>query len=252
MVIVAAALLLWPFAGLSWIPWLAGFVVLVVLRLLRLDKVLRNWDLHLAGLVVVAGLMLSTTPWAWALSASIGVLIAGLVQLPWWRLAAVGVVLCAISGIGFGYSSYQDLQEAVAANRAESRIGQGQIAEEAGQILRILDQTITGSQPDPELLCTILASSAEEQLATAVRAPDCRSATTVLHERLRSAPPGRMTNSAPPGADAQPPPATMVLNGCQRMWGTAAGPGLGMVNIELVDATQRTYVVSGFSACSAV
>jgi outer membrane protein assembly factor BamB len=51
VVVVAAALLLWPFSGLSWIPWLAGIGVVVLLRLLRLDKLLRDWDLHLGPIL---------------------------------------------------------------------------------------------------------------------------------------------------------------------------------------------------------
>jgi len=104
LAIGSAALLLWPFAGWAAIPWLVGLGVLVLLRLLRLDGLLRGWVWHLGGLVVVAGLMYSTGPWAWALAASIGVLVAGLLQLPWWRLAAVGVVMCAVSGVGFAFS----------------------------------------------------------------------------------------------------------------------------------------------------
>ncbi len=122
---VAAALLLWPFAGFSWIPWLIGLGALVVLRLLRLEGLLRGWDLPLAFLVVVIGLMVSTSPWAWALGGSIGVLLAGLTQLPWWRLAAVGGVLCVASGIGFGFSVYQD------------RIELEQIQARAGDPLRV-------------------------------------------------------------------------------------------------------------------
>ena len=107
LAIAAAALLLWPFSGWSWIPWVVGLGVLVVLRFLRLDGLLRGWVWHVGGIVVVAGLMYSTGPWAWALAASIGVLLAGLLQLPWWRLAAVGAVMCAVSGVGFGFSTYQ-------------------------------------------------------------------------------------------------------------------------------------------------
>src|SRR5215218_8959433 len=85
LAMVAAALLLWPFAGFSWIPWMIGIAALLVLRLMRLDGPLRGWDIPLAGLAVVIGLMLSTSPWAWALAGNIGVLLAGLAQLPWWR-----------------------------------------------------------------------------------------------------------------------------------------------------------------------
>src|SRR6476659_3488102 len=54
--ILAAALLLWPFAGWFWIPWLAGLVVLVLIALLRLDRFLKGWAWHVAGLAVVVGL----------------------------------------------------------------------------------------------------------------------------------------------------------------------------------------------------
>jgi hypothetical protein len=251
LAIAAAALLLWPFAGWSWIPWLAGLAAMVLLRLLRLDKLLRNWDLHLAGLVVIAGLMLSSGPWSWALAASIGVLLAGLAQLPWWRLAAAGAVMCLVSGVGFGISQYRAEQKAIAERQVTSQQNQGQIAEQAGQILRILDQTITGSQPDPGLLCDILAPAAEQQLATAVQAADCRAATQVLYDRLRGTDTGRPQNSIPPGANQQPPPQTMVLDACQRPWAKATGPALGKVTIQLVNATQKSYLVSGFGACSA-
>ena len=102
LAILAAALLLWPFAGWFWIPWLAGLVVLVLVALLRLDRLLHGWSWHLGGLAVLVGLMLNTGPWDWALAASLGVLLAGLVQLPWWRLAAVGAVLCLLAGAGWG------------------------------------------------------------------------------------------------------------------------------------------------------
>jgi hypothetical protein len=130
-------------------------------------------------------------------------------------------------------------------------VTRGQIAEEAGQILRILDQTITGAQPDPDLLCSILTPAAEQQLARAVRVADCPAATAALHERMRGVQTGRPTNAPLPGANQQPPPPSMVLEGCGRPWARAAGADLGKVDIELVDANQRTYLVSGFSACAA-
>ena len=114
LAILAAALLLWPFAGWFWIPWLAGLVVLVLVALLRLDRLLHGWSWHLGGLAVLVGLMLNTGPWDWALAASLGVLLAGLVQLPWWRLAAVGAVLCLLAGAGWGFDRYRAAQERAA------------------------------------------------------------------------------------------------------------------------------------------
>ena len=166
LAIVAAALLLWPFAGLSWIPWLVGFLALILLRLLRLDGLLRGWDVHAAGLVVVAGLMISTTPWAWALAASIGVLIAGLTRLPAWRLAALGAVLCLLAGAGYVWSTversgrrsprYAPVQE-------RSRQDQGAPRRATGVLPILLNRIAQGS---PDAICDNLLA---EPVRAAVR-----------------------------------------------------------------------------------
>src|SRR5918997_3298260 len=65
--IVAAALLLWPFAGWFWIPWLAGLAVLVLVGLLRLDRLLGGWSWHVGGLAGGAGVVLGTRAWGWGL-----------------------------------------------------------------------------------------------------------------------------------------------------------------------------------------
>ena len=143
LAIGTAAVLLWPFSGWSLIPWLVGIGVLVLLRLLRLDGLLRGWVFHLGGVVVVVGLMYSTDPWAWALAASIGVLLAGLLQLPWWRLAAVGAAMCVVSGVGFGITSYHTAQvqreiESHAGDQLRSRLGESR----SGRILPALLQAL--------------------------------------------------------------------------------------------------------------
>jgi hypothetical protein len=248
--VLAAALLLWPFAGFSWVPWLIGLGALLVLRLLRLDGLLRGWDIPLAGLAVVIGLMLSTGPWAWALAGSIGVLLAGLVQLPWWRLAAVGAVLCVVSGIGFGLSVHQErvaLEEIQARSGDLSRAG---IAEESGDIVPTLVLAITQSAPDPDLLCAVLTPAAEGQLADGVGAPDCAAAAVLLHQR-RPAVTTSTDAGMPRGADPrQPPPGDLVLDACATHWTDAAGAALGRVHVELVDPNQRTYLVTGFAPCA--
>src|SRR4029450_13947009 len=114
----------------------------------------RDASLHVAGVVVVAGLMLSTGPWSWALAGSIGVLIAGLAQLPWWRLAAVGAVLCVISGIGFGVTTFQEkqqlAQEAAAANHTNINL----LGERPPQ--RVLPALLEGiGQGDATAVCGI-------------------------------------------------------------------------------------------------
>jgi hypothetical protein len=247
---LGAALLLWPFAGFSWIPWLIGLAVLVVLRLLRLDGPLRGWDLPLACLAVPIGLMVSTGPWAWALAASIGVLLAGLVRLPRWRVAVVGAALCAVSGIGFGLSLHQDR---VALEQIQARAGdlsRAGIAEESGDIVPSLVLAITQSRPDPDLLCAVLTPPAEEQLARGVGAPDCPAAAALLHER-RPAVTAADEEAMPRGADPKaPPPPSLVLDACATPWAEAAGAALGRIQVELVDPNQRTYLVTGFAPCA--
>src|SRR5918995_1524724 len=102
LAILVAALLLWPFAGWFWIPWVAGLVVLVLIALLRLDRLLHGWAGHVAGLAVVIGLMLATGPWDWALAASLGMLLAGLVQWPGGGLPPRGGGLWPVGGNGRG------------------------------------------------------------------------------------------------------------------------------------------------------
>jgi hypothetical protein len=250
LAIAAAALLLWPFAGWSWLPWVAGLVLLILLRLLRLDGLLRGWALHLGGLVVVVGLMYSTGPWAWALAASIGVLLAGLLQLPAWKLAAVGAALCVVTGVGFGLTTVQNARQAAAEQRQRSVENYGQIAEEADRILPVMIQAINGSQPDPELLCNILTPDARQTLAKIAGVDACRSAVPVLYGRAAGqrevVTPARL---GPKLDAAQPAPATLVLDGCATPWVAAVGKAYGRPKLQLLSGTERTYVVAGFAAC---
>ncbi len=119
--------------------------------------------MHAAGLVVVAGLMISTTPWAWALAASIGVLIAGLTRLPAWRLAALGAVLCLLAGAGYVWSTVEAERAAVAAYApVQERSRQDQGAPRPNGVLPILLNRI--AQGSPDAICDNL-------LAEPVRAP---------------------------------------------------------------------------------
>lgn len=245
---LAAALLLWPFAELSWIPWLAGLGVLFVLRLLRLDGLLRGWDLPLAGLVVVAGLMLSTGPWSWALAGSIGVLLAGLAQLPWWRLAAVGAVLCVLSGVGYGISSYQERLELARMQVQAGDAARAGIALENDDILPALVRALEQPLPDPQPICTTLGSAAESQLASATDRPTCVEAVSVLHARLPAGTSPTDRKSLPKPRP-EPNSASMTIDACATRWAAAAGPELGRIHIMLVSQSQRTYEVERFSRC---
>ena len=245
LVIVVAALLLWPFAGWSVIPWIAGFGLLVLLRLLRLDGLLRGWVLHLGGLVVVAGLMLSTGPWAWALAGSIGMLLAGLAQLPAWRLAAVGTVLVVISGAGFGFSSYR---AAEVAREVQSRAGDPlriQLGEtRPGRVLPAMVQGVALDDADP--ICRLLSPGAETAILAATRAPDCAAAVAELNRRLPA--------GAAPDQQALPEPQPIAGGGwqvdaCETSWATAAGRAVGRVLIVQADPAVQRYAVSGFAPC---
>jgi hypothetical protein len=240
--VLAAALLLWPFSGLSWIPWLAGLAVLVLLALLRLDRVLHGWTWHVAGLVVVAGLMVSTSPWAWALAASLGVLLAGLLRLPAWRLAAVGAVLCLVSGAAFGFASYQAREEARAENaRAGDPLRQVIGEAEPSVILPIMIQAVADDDADP--ICRLLTAEATTQLLAATATPDCSSAVTALHLRA---------TAGDDGADADAPvPAggELRVDACDSAWVATAGEALGQVRIVRTASELERYAVAGFAPC---
>ena len=243
--IVAAALLLWPFAGPSWIPWLAGFLALILLRLLRLDPLLRGWDVHAAGLVVVAGMMISTTPWAWALAASIGVLIAGLLRLPAWRLAALGArAVSARRGrlrlverrgaSGRRSSAYAPVQE-------RSRQDQG--APRPNGVLPILLNRI--AQGSPEAICdNLLADPVRARFAAAAGQPDCDAAVRALAAQVTD--PGRYADAEAP---SEPPPATGSPWTPAHWTGAAtpAGPQLG--HLTITAAAPSRYLVTGFRPC---
>ncbi|QYN35687.1 hypothetical protein K1T35_46660 [Pseudonocardia sp. DSM 110487] len=245
LAVMAAALLLWPFAGFSWIPWLIGIAALVVLRLLRLDGLLRGWDIPLAGLAVVVGLMVSTGPWAWALAASIGVLLAGLAQLPWWRLAAVGAVLCVVSGIGFGLSFHQDrveLEQTQARAGDPMRVQLGETR--AARVLPALLSAV--QQDDAAPVCRLLTPQAEAQLIGAVRTASCPDAVAELHRRASGAP-GQDEKSLP---QPQPSADGWVVDACSTAWSSAAGRELGRILIMQTDPSVQRFAVRGFAPCA--
>jgi hypothetical protein len=244
LAVIAAALLLWPFAGFSWIPWLIGLGALVVLRLLRLEGLLRGWDLPLAFLVVVIGLMVSTGPWAWALAGSIGVLLAGLTQLPWWRLAAVGAVLCAASGIGFGTSVYQDRIEleqiqAQAGEPLRMRLGETRPARVLPALLSAVEQD------DADPICRLLAPQAEADLLNAAGSASCPDAVEELHRRASGEPVPDEENLPQPEPSAE----GWSVDACSTAWARVTGPELGRIVVEQTAPTVQRFAVAGFAPC---
>jgi len=245
LAVLAAALLLWPFAGFSWIPWLIGIAALFALRLLRLDGPLRGWDIPLAGLAVVIGLMVSTGPWAWALAGSIGILLAGLAQLPWWRLAAVGAVLCVVSGIGFGLSVHQyriELEQAQARAGDPMRVQLGETR--AARVLPAILAAVQQDDADP--ICRLLTPAAEAQLLGAVGTSSCADAVAELHLRA-SGVPGQDEKTLP---QPQASPDGWVVDGCSTAWSSAAGRELGHIVIMQTDPSVQRFAVRGFAPCA--
>lgn len=244
LTIATAALLLWPFSGWSWIPWLIGIGVLVVLRLLRLDGLLRGWVWHLGGVVVVIGLMYSTGPWAWALAASIGVLLAGLLQLPWWRLAAVGAVLCVVSGVGFGISTYRAQQadrEQQAVENAQTFGLEGERTPE--RVLGALLEDI--AQNDVPAFCGLLDAPARADVLRVTGAADCPGALSVL--RARASAPSYQDLDATTTQNG----TTWLADGCRTAWATPplGGPTLGRIEVRKSPPPGGTYFISQFEPC---
>lgn len=243
--IVAAALLLWPFAGLSWIPWLAGLATLVLLAVLRLDRLLSGWVWHVGGLVVVAGLMVSTTPWAWALAASIGVLVAGLFRLPAWRLAAVGAVLCLASGTGFLFATYESREEAESAQAARNETDRGLYGAQRPQgVLPLVLGRVAANSPGA--VCdNLLTEATHAAFAASVGAPDCATAVGILAAQVADP-----RDYADADAPSREQGEGVVVDACSMTWSgsTSAGPQLGLLTVGRAP-DGPSYVVTGFAPC---
>lgn len=246
VVVLAAALLLWPFAGWFWIPWLAGLVVLVLVALLHLDRVLQGWSWHLGGLVVLAGLMLNTGPWDWALAASLGVLLAGLVQLPWRRLAAVGAVLCLLAGAGWGVDRHRAAQERAAQEARASEQNRGQIGVvRPNLVLQVVLSSVGRGDVGP--VCDkLLAEPAQAAFAAAAGSADCAAAVRALAARVDD-PAAYARGRAPGSQDGD----VLTVDACRVQWtaGATPGPQLGVLTVSRV-GTDTTYVVTAFRGCS--
>ena len=248
----AAALLLWPFSGWSVLPSLAGLGVLVLLALLRLDRLLRGWVWHLAGLVVVGGLMVSTSPWAWALAASIGVLVAGLLQLPAWRVAAAGAMLCLLSGVAFTFVNVQEAREEAAAQaqtNERDRGGQG-YPTSVGVLPVLLNRLAQGANPTArDAVCeNLLSEPAAAAFAMSVRRPDCPAAVEAF---------AALVSEPNDYADAEAP-ARMLGDGleidaCALSWSSTVDPGppLGRLIVGR-EGTGQTYIVLSFAPCTEI
>ncbi|MGD9985799.1 hypothetical protein [Pseudonocardia sp.] len=262
--IAGAALLLIPFflfptldpdkpVAQWWPPFAIGLGTLVLLSVLRLDRLLKGWTWHVAGIAFVGALVVWTkdNPWAWALALSLGLLLAGLLRLPRWQLLVAGAVLCAVSIVGFAITASritaaETQREIQAGNEVRATVGGVPNAQE---VPPLLDRVISGRVADPQPLCRIVGPAAETQLTTATRTADCAAAVAVVWEERASA--GGPTPVTSVRSDAAPMTSerTYTLSTCGSAWAVAAGPELGRVTVTWTDDDARRYAITGFQPC---
>lgn len=249
--IVGAAVLLFPFLddpGRWWVPVGLGFATLVLLALLRLDRLLGGWAPHVAGLVLVGALVQGTArnPWAWGLALAVGVVVAGLLLLPRWSVLAAGVVLLVLSGIGYTFRSVElDREQARVDAQAGTRMRTALGVDRPQLALVALDSGVVDG--NPSRVCRLAQDAAIGQLRTATGAATCEDAVGVLHARV---PAGAEATSPDRRPDPDVPVgATTTVDACASAWGAAAGPGLGRVVLTRTAAATPTYQVSAFTPC---
>jgi hypothetical protein len=250
LILVAAVLLLWPFAAWSWWPVVIGLGVLVLLYLLRLDRLLFGWAPHLAGLVVVVLMAARSDAWAWGLAAGLAVLGAGFVRLPAARLLVVGAVLSLVCGAGYGFTHYQS-----AAQRHANQVAQDHLyvrsrsAVPAGAVVARLSEDIATGQ-DLQA-CGLLGPTGGTQFAQAAGAPDCRSAVAALRARVTD--PGRYGQpTLPRGSVVHQPDATVTVSGCAASWSGSEpppGPLLGTFHLTKLTGSDNGYLVDTYTPC---
>jgi hypothetical protein len=247
--LAGACLLLWPFAEWDWIPIAIGVGLLILLRLLRLDGLLRGWAPHVVGLVVLVLLVLRTGPWEWALAISLAVLLVGVTQWPRWQLLAVGAVLVVASTSGYLLSQQQARVEQAAAQARQNAITGAFPIEDPKALLRTMMLRI--ARDDAAGGCAILADPAEAQFAQAAGAPDCPAAIHRLASQVND--PRRYVEPTLPPIAITPSGTQVIVDGCQASWpSTAADPGprLGRFTLNPIGPVDKRYVVTGYAPCS--
>jgi hypothetical protein len=175
------------------------------------------------------------------------VLLAGLVQWPWWRLAAVGAVLCLVAGTGWGVDRYRVAQEKAAQEAQRSQENMSQLGERSPD--RVLPALVEGiGQGDVVGVCGLLAEPARNQFATVAGTPDCASAVAHFHSALPRVPPLRGL-AAPVAATA----GGATVDGCRTVWASRdlGGPTVGVLQIGKAPPPGQTYFISAFAPCAA-
>lgn len=259
--ILVAIGLLWPFADWNWWPVVTGLGVLVLLYLLRLNWLLLGWAPHLAGLVTVVLLLGRTGPWVWGFAAGLALLGYGLVRLPDWRVAAVGIALTAVFGIGYAVSQYRtDTQ--LAQEHAQTRAEQAAnvMATSAELIVPSFTNSLAGG--DSRTMCDLLGPTAAAQFAAAHAAPDCARAVTALAAQVRN--PGAYRSASLPAGSIVKRADGATVDGCRARWpatgggsvtasmGTPTatpGPPLGRFELRRFPGRADAFLVVGYAPC---
>ncbi|HEX4247365.1 MAG TPA: hypothetical protein VH008_05820 [Pseudonocardia sp.] len=253
LVLLAAIGLLWPFADWSWWPIVAGLGVLVLLYLLRLDRLLLGWAPHLAGLVVVVLMAARSDPWAWGLAAGIAVLGVGVARLPDRRVLVVGAGLVLVFGLAYAVAHYRTAQQRQADQaRSDTQQANNVLAIAPELLPRVLARGIATG--DGRTTCDLLGTPAGAQFASAAGAPDCASAVRQLAGQVVD-PQAYASPRLPGGALTKVPgppgqPGTGTLDACQLSWaaGGRPGPPLGRFTLRQFEQGDR-YLITGYTPC---
>lgn len=247
LVLLAAALLLWPFAAWSWWPVLVGFGVLVALYLLRLDRLLFGWAPHLAGFVVVVLMAARSDPWAWGLAAGIGVLGVGFTRLPEVRVLVVGAVLAAVFALGYGLVHFRTTEQRQAEQRAtDQRTSQAMSAVQPGYVVPFLAAYLAAG--DSATVCPMLQPPADVQFAAAFAARDCAGAVQAFAAQVPDKAAYRSAKLAPTAITRTGD--TAIVDGCRARWTRpTAGPALGVFELTRYQQTDR-FLITGYRVCA--
>ncbi|ALL75001.1 hypothetical protein AD006_06190 [Pseudonocardia sp. EC080610-09] len=248
--LAGTALFLFPFLdepGRWWVPAGLGFGTLVLLALLRLDRLLFGWAPHVAGVVLIAALVYGTArnPWAWGMALATGVVVAGLLLLPRWKVLAVGGVLLVLAGIGYTFRSAEIQQDQARVDAQAGAQFRAELGVERPQLALVtLDTGVVDG--NPARVCRVAQEPAVAQLRAATGAATCEDAVAVLHSRLPAgAEPTRPDRKSEPDV---PPGGTTTVDACASAWGAAA-PQLGRVELTRTGAARPTFQVSSFAPC---
>ncbi|ANY06856.1 hypothetical protein [Pseudonocardia sp. HH130630-07] len=249
--LVGAAVFLFPFLdepGRWWVPAGLGFGTLLLLTLFRLDRLLKGWTPHVAGVVLVAALVHGTrqNPWVWGLALAAGVVVAGLLLLPRWKVLAVGMVLVVLAGTGYAFRSAEIRDDRAAADAQQTAQFRTEYGVPRPQLALLgLDSAVV--ENNPARACWFARPPAVDQLKAATGAPGCDEAIAILHARV----PAGADVTAPdrkPDPDVEPG-ASVTVDGCATTWAQAAGPDLGRVVLTRTPAATPAFQISGFGPC---